>query len=86
MDKSLIIFVTLMLMATGIWSYNLGTMTTLVEPKHSAGDIAQEVCDASRGTISGEFEEACGIALDAAEVNYICKSSNGPCYVEAIAD
>lgn len=47
-------------------------------------DTVKAICDYSRSVISGEAEEACGIAQDRSQTEYICTSVNptADCWVE----
>lgn len=47
-------------------------------------NVVEDICDYSRSVVSGEWEEACGMAQDTAEAEYICDSVNptADCWVE----
>ena len=49
-------------------------MTAPQENAARVTDTVKAVCDYARGTIDGESEEACGIALDKSHTEYICTS------------
>jgi glycerol uptake facilitator-like aquaporin len=47
-------------------------------------NTVEDICDYSRSVVSGEWEEACGMAQDTAGVEYICSSfdPSADCYVK----
>lgn len=70
----------LLVVVVGVWSYNLGALT----PRVTGNDYkaVEAVCDYSHSVDSGEWEDACGTALDATMTTYECDSTGNLCNVK----
>lgn len=59
----------------------------ITAPQENADRVmltVKEVCDYARNTINGESEEACGIAQDVSQTEYLCNHTavDNYCWVE----
>jgi hypothetical protein len=79
-----IAIILLAVVAAFIWGYNVSSLTPRIYTTDN--DAVKSVCDYSHNYQgikgAGEWEQACGLAQDATNTEYLCDKTLTTCWVE----